>query len=85
MTIATGTTTTTTTRMPGVPRGPNLVTRPIGAVGIALTAWDIWRRIPKEHRRRITREARKHAPTVAMAIARQVKHAREYRAAWNKR
>jgi len=57
----------------------------MGAVGLALTAWDIWRHIPKEHRRRITREARRHAPTVAMAIARQVRQAREFRAAWNKR
>jgi hypothetical protein len=57
----------------------------MGAVGIALTAWDIWRRLPKEHRRRIAREARKHAPTVARAVARQVKSAREFRAAWNKR
>ena len=57
----------------------------MGAVGIALTAWDIWRRIPKQHRRRIAREARRHAPTVARAVARQVKSAREFRAAWNKR
>ena len=57
----------------------------MGAVGLALTAWDIWRHIPKEHRRRITREARMHAPVVAMAIARQVRNAREFRAAWNKR
>ena len=63
----------------------HLVTRRMGAVGIALTAWDIWRRLPKEHRRRIAGEARKHAPTVARAVVRQVKYAREFRAAWNKR
>ena len=68
-----------------MPPPSHLVTRRMGAVGIALTAWDIWRHIPKEHRRRITREARKHAPTVARAIARQVRNAREFRAAWNKR
>ena len=68
-----------------MPPPSHLVTRRMGAVGLALTAWDIWRHIPKEHRRRITREARKHAPVVAMAIARQVRNAREFRAAWNKR
>ena len=57
----------------------------MGAVGIALTAWDIWRHIPKEHRRRIAREARKHAGLRAMAIASQVRNAREFRAGWNKR
>jgi hypothetical protein len=60
-------------------------TRRLGAVGLALTAWDIWRRIPKQHRRRIIREARRHAPTVARAAARQVRQAREYRANWDRR
>jgi hypothetical protein len=68
-----------------VPAPRHLASRRLGAVGIALTAWDIWRRLPKEHRRRITLEARKHAPTVARAVARQVKYAREFRAAWNRR
>ena len=36
-----------------------------GAVGLALTAWDIWRRIPPRHRRTILRQARKHGPTIA--------------------
>jgi hypothetical protein len=60
-----------------VPRARYLLTRRLGPVGVVLTAWDIWRRIPKQHRRRITREARKHAPTVARAVARQVRQARE--------
>ncbi len=68
-----------------MPRARHLVTRRMGVVGIALTAWDIWRHIPKQHRRRIAREARRHAPTVAMAVVRQVRYAREFRAAWNKR
>jgi hypothetical protein len=62
-----------------VPRARYLVTRRLGPIGVVLTAWDIWRRIPKQHRRRITREARKHAPTVARAVARQVREAREVR------
>lgn len=60
-----------------MPRARYLLTRRLGPVGVVLTAWDIWRRIPKQHRRRITREARKHAPAVARAVARQVRQARE--------
>ena len=59
-----------------MPRNPLFLGRRMGPVGIALTAWEIWRRIPKQQRRRITREARKHAPTVARAVARQVRQAR---------
>jgi hypothetical protein len=36
-----------------------------------LTAWDIWRRIPKKHRRAILRQARKHGPTVATKLMQQ--------------
>ena len=42
--------------------------RRIGPVGLFLTAYDIWRRIPPKHRRRIVAETRKHAPTVARAV-----------------
>jgi hypothetical protein len=59
-----------------VPRARYLVTRRMGTVGIVLTAWDIWRRIPKQHRKRIYRQARKHAPTVARAVARETRRAR---------
>ena len=66
-------------------RARYLATRRLGAVGIALTAWDIWRRLPKRHRRMIIREARRHVPTVARGVARQVRQARELRANWNNR
>jgi hypothetical protein len=48
------------------------LTRRTGAVGLALTAWDIWRRIPPRHRKTILKQARKHGPTIA-------KRAVEYR------
>jgi hypothetical protein len=38
---------------------------------VALTAWDIWRRIPKQHRRMIVRQARKHGPKVAARVIQQ--------------
>ena len=62
-----------------MPRARYLLNRHPGTIGLVLTAWDIWRRIPKQHRRRIAREARKHAPTVARVVARQVRLARELR------
>jgi hypothetical protein len=42
--------------------------RRFGAIGIALTAWDIWRRIPPRHRKTIIKQARKHGPTLAARI-----------------
>jgi hypothetical protein len=45
-------------------------------MGLALTAWDIWRRIPPRHRKTILRQARKHGPTIAR---RAVYYQREYR------
>jgi hypothetical protein len=48
----------------------------MGTFGLVLTAWDIWRRIPKQHRKRIYRQVRKHAPTVARTLARETRRAR---------
>ena len=42
--------------------------RRMGPVGLFLTAYDIWRRIPPRHRRRILAETRRHAPTVARVV-----------------
>lgn len=42
--------------------------RGAGPIGIALTAWDIWRRIPPRHRKAIIKQARKHGPTLAARI-----------------
>jgi hypothetical protein len=48
-----------------VPRFTRLLTRRAGPVGLALTAWDIWRRLPQKQRQQIARQVRKHGPTVA--------------------
>jgi hypothetical protein len=50
---------------------PFRVLRRAGPVGLALTAWDIWRRIPKQHRRAIVRQARRHGPKVAAKLMEQ--------------
>ncbi|MBA2361121.1 MAG: hypothetical protein H0V79_09370 [Actinobacteria bacterium] len=60
-----------------MPRARYLLARRLGPVGLVLTAWDLWRRIPKQHRRRIAREARKHAPAVARTVTTQVRRARQ--------
>jgi hypothetical protein len=42
--------------------------RRTGAVGLALTMWDVWRRIPPRHRKTILKQARKHGPKVAKRV-----------------
>jgi hypothetical protein len=46
-----------------VPR-PGL-TRRIGPVGAALTAWDIWRRLPPTQRKWVALQARTHGSRIA--------------------
>jgi hypothetical protein len=54
-----------------VPRPLRLLTRRAGPIGLALTAFDIWRRIPKRQRRQIVQVTRKHGPRVAKQIVRR--------------
>lgn len=42
--------------------------RLFGPVGIALTAWDIWRRLPPRQRKQLINIARKHGPRVAARV-----------------
>jgi TRAP-type C4-dicarboxylate transport system substrate-binding protein len=46
-----------------VPRLTSLGRR-AGPIGVALTAWDLWRRLPPKQRRALLRAARKHGPKV---------------------
>lgn len=57
-------------------RIPLALGRRAGAIGLVLTTWDVWRRIPPEHRRRLIAATRKHGPTVARLLNQQL---REYR------
>ena len=52
----------------------------VGPIGIALTAWDIWRRLPPRQRKQILNIARKHGPRVAARVLRAAQHARAVRA-----
>jgi hypothetical protein len=57
----------------------------IGPLGLALTAWDIWRRLPPRQRKQILNIARKHGPKVAARVLRAAGRAREARAANRRR
>jgi hypothetical protein len=51
--------------MRGVPRLTRLATRRVGPLGLALTAWDVYRRLPPRQRRWLVQQARHHGPTLA--------------------
>jgi hypothetical protein len=55
------------------------VVRKVGPVGLALTAWDIWRRLPPRQRKQIINIARRHGPKVAARVLRAGARAREAR------
>jgi adenine/guanine phosphoribosyltransferase-like PRPP-binding protein len=38
--------------------------RRAGPVGLALTAWDLWRRLPPKQRKQLLKAARKHGPRI---------------------
>jgi hypothetical protein len=46
--------------MPGITR----LGRRAGPLGLALTAWDLWRRIPPKQRKQLLRAARRHGPKI---------------------
>ncbi len=48
---------------------PKLIRAP-GAVGLVLTAWELWRRVPKKHRKAIAKHVRRHGPTIAKQAVR---------------
>jgi hypothetical protein len=52
----------------------------VGPLGLALTAWDIWRRLPPRQRKQVLNIARKHGPRVAARVLRAVGRARAARA-----
>jgi hypothetical protein len=51
----------------------------LGPVTVALTAYDIWRRLPPAHRRRILAEARRQGPRIAAVTLAAVKRRRDRR------
>jgi hypothetical protein len=45
------------------------LTRRAGPLGLALTAYDVWKKLPPERRKKITAEVRKHGPKVLKEAA----------------
>jgi len=41
--------------------------RRAGPVGVALTAWDLWRRLPPKQRKALLKAAKKHGPKIVEA------------------
>ncbi len=39
-----------------------------GPVGVAITLYDVWRRLPPKQRKQLLRLARKHGPTAAAKL-----------------
>ena len=60
-----------------MPRLP--FTRRLGPIGIALTAWDIWRRLPPRQRKQVLDIARKHGPKVAARVMQARSRSRQRR------
>jgi hypothetical protein len=56
-----------------------LLSRRAGPIGLALTAYDIWRRLPKKQRRQILEATRKHGPRVAAKMMNGAKQRRRPR------
>ncbi|HET7571194.1 MAG TPA: hypothetical protein VFJ77_00840 [Gaiellaceae bacterium] len=54
--------------MPSVTR---LLGRRAGPIGVALTAYDIWRRLPEKQRKRLLEETRKRGPKLAAAAVKR--------------
>jgi hypothetical protein len=47
-----------------MPRLARLATRRAGPLTLALTAWDLWRRLPPRQRQMLMQQMRKHGPTL---------------------
>jgi hypothetical protein len=60
-------------------RRTRLLSRRVGPLGLALTAWDIWRRLPPRQRKQLVNIARKHGPKVAARVMQARSRARARR------
>ena len=49
-----------------MPRARNFIRS--GPIGLAFTTWELWRRIPKKHRKAIIRQARIYGPKAAAQL-----------------
>ncbi len=47
-----------------------------GPVGLAIAAWDVWRRLSPKQRQQVLKLAREHGPKVAKFAAKQARRKR---------
>ena len=58
-----------------------LIPRRAGALGLALTAYDLWRRLPPSQRQQLIAATRRHGPKIAAGAAKRARDARARRGA----
>jgi hypothetical protein len=56
-----------------------LLSRRVGPLGLALTAYDLYRRLPPKQRKQVLELARKHGPNVAAKALKAYSRARRPR------
>jgi hypothetical protein len=54
-----------------VPPLTRLLSRRAGPIGVALTAYDLWRRLPEKQRRQLLEQGRLHGSKIAGKAAKQ--------------
>jgi hypothetical protein len=58
-----------------VPRSPRLTGR-AGPIGLALTAYELWRRLPPKQRKQVLKALRTHGPKAASKLIERGRAAR---------
>jgi hypothetical protein len=54
-----------------MPPVTKLLGRRAGPIGIALTAYDLWKRLPEKQRRQLLEQGRKHGTKIATTAAKR--------------
>jgi len=52
------------------------LSRRAGTIGLALTLYDVWKRIPPRHRKQLMKQARKHGPKLASRLVQKQRRRR---------
>jgi hypothetical protein len=51
----------------------------LGPIGVALTLYDVWRRLPPRQRRQVLDLARKHGPLVAARVLEMRRNTKKFK------
>ena len=58
---------------------PRLLRPRLGPLGVALTLYDVWRRLPPRQQKMVLELARKHGPKVAARALQMRRNAKKFR------